>query len=54
MKFGVADTANFMVDQCDGIIGLSKEYKYNELSFIHMLKEKEITDLSQTLKELCI
>ena len=44
MKFGVADTANFIVDQCDGIIGLSKEYKYNELSFIHMLKEKEITD----------
>ena len=44
MKFGVADTANFIVDQCDGIIGLSKEYKYNELSFIHMLKEKGITD----------
>ena len=44
MNFGVADTANFKVDQCDGIIGLSKKYSDNKESFIHMLKEYKNTD----------
>ena len=44
MKFGVASIADFTVDQCDGIIGLSKEYNNNKLSFIHMLKEHGNTD----------
>lgn len=44
MYFGVADTANFNVDNGDGIIGLSKEYNDNKLSFIHMLKESGNTD----------
>ena len=44
MYFGVADTANFKVENCDGIIGLSKEYLDERLSFIHMLKEYGNTD----------
>ena len=44
MNFGVADTAKFTVDQCDGIIGLAKKYADNRLSFIHMLKEYKNTD----------
>ena len=44
MEFGVADTSSFKVDQCDGIIGLSKVYTNNKRSFIHMLKEHGNTD----------
>ena len=44
MYFGVADTANFEVENCDGIIGLSKEYTDERLSFIHMLKKHGNTD----------
>ena len=44
MNFGVADTAKFTVDQCDGIIGLSKDYADERLSFIHMLREHGNTD----------
>lgn len=44
MYFGVADTANFKVENCDGIIGLSKDYADERLSFIHMLREHGNTD----------
>ena len=44
MYFGVASSADFVVDRCDGIIGLSKKYDDNRLSFLHMLKENKNTD----------
>ena len=44
MYFGVASRADFNVHNCDGIIGLSKNYDDNRLSFIHMLKDYSNTD----------
>ena len=42
--FGVATYADFRVTGADGIIGLTKSYDSEELSFIHMLKKSGITD----------
>ena len=39
MFFGVASNAYFEVTNCDGIIGLSKSYDDERLSFIHMFKK---------------
>ena len=44
MFFGVASNAYFQVTNCDGIIGLSKSYNDERLSFIHMLKKYRNTD----------
>ena len=44
VKFGVAYKTNFDVDNGDGIIGLSKYYEDENLSFIHMLKKYKLTD----------
>ena len=44
LYFGVVNHADFQADQCDGIIGLSKSYEDERLSFIHMLKEYDVTD----------
>ena len=46
MYFGVASKAYFQVTNCDGIIGLSKSYDDERLSFIHMLKKDGNTDSS--------
>ena len=42
--FGVAETTQFQVTGADGIIGLTKSYKDESLSFIHMLKKSGNTD----------
>ena len=42
--FGVASTTYFPVTGADGIIGLTKSYKEESLSFIHMLKKAGNTD----------
>ena len=44
IKFGVASKAQFQVSGGDGIIGLTKSYKDESLSFIHMLKKSGNTD----------
>ena len=44
INFGVASTTQFQVSGADGIIGLTKSYKDESLSFIHMLKKSGNTD----------
>jgi len=44
IKFGVASKAQFQVSGGDGIIGLTKSYQDESLSFIHMLKKSGNTD----------
>ena len=45
IKFGVAKSVDFEVDNCDGIIGLAHDYTdNNDISLIHMLKKNGITD----------
>ena len=44
MYFGVASSCNFIVTNCDGIIGLTKSYQEKGLSIIQMLKSNGNTD----------
>ena len=46
MKFGVATRLNINANYgtADGVIGLGHSYEDEEMSFIHMLKENEVTD----------
>ena len=47
MKFGVASRISITGDNygaADGVIGLGHYYEDEEMSFIHMLKENEVTD----------
>jgi len=44
INFGVASTTQFQVSGADGIIGLTKSYKDESLSFIRMLKKSGNTD----------
>ena len=42
--FGVADQTALSINNCDGIIGLSKNYQQQTLSFIHNIKAAKISD----------
>ena len=42
--FGVADQTALSINSCDGIIGLSKNYQQDSLSFIHNIKTAKITN----------
>ena len=44
LYFGLAYTADFLVTDADGIVGLSKSYDETRLSFIHMMKSAGNTD----------
>ena len=44
LYFGLAYTADFLVTDADGIVGLSKSYDETGLSFIHMMKSAGNTD----------
>ena len=51
LKFAVADETDFNIDGADGVIGLNYKYTNVMNSFIHMLKEYQVTDsLSFSLK----